>query len=107
MPRFYFLAFALTLTAAPALAQNDICAPIGGIAENIMAMRQQERAISDVIASVTANTPEATQPIIREMILQAYERPAFSTKERQQHAVAEFRNQIELACYRMRLQATD
>lgn len=95
------LALVLCL-AMPATAQEDICVPIGGIAENVMVMRQQDRAMSEVMAVIMKATPTATQPIIRRMVMEAYAQPSYSTDKMQKQAIARFRNQIELACYTAR-----
>jgi hypothetical protein len=83
-----------------AVAQ-DICPVMGQMAENIMVLRQQDASMSLVMEKLMATTTDpVAQGIIRAVIVDAYERPAFSSEEYRNNAIASFRNDVELECYK-------
>ena len=77
------------------------CAVFGEVAAQIMENRQADVPISKMMDAImdTIEDPDA-QAAYKEMVILAYEQPSYSTKEMRQSMVAEFRNQIELVCYK-------
>lgn len=90
-------------SAAPVGAQetaDQVCPVMGLLAENVMKARQMNAPLSLTLERVAgASTDPKSVPIIRAVIFQAYDHPAYSTESIQQRVIAEFRNQIEIACY--------
>ena len=84
--------FILSSFAPLASAEEEVnCAIQGIMAEVVMGGRQVGLPISEAIAIA---------PSLKEMVLLAHEEPAWSTSENQEKAKREFRNKIELACYK-------
>ena len=92
------LTTALVLIGALSIAEAEEvnCTIIGDLAEKVMSMRQKETPMSSMMAAV----PEGSEAF-RAIIIDAYEQPSFSTPDNQQGAIAEFRNEWELQCYKM------
>jgi hypothetical protein len=90
----------LAALAMPATAQVDdsMCPDMGAMAVEIMAARQAGMAISTMI-ELLPDDP-ASAELIRAVVMAAYAVPRFSTDEAQARAAADFRNDVELACYR-------
>ena len=87
-----FAASLLLLSPAQG-AQTDLCAEISAVAEHIMDGRQSGVPIRDLMAEV----PDA----FRELVIEAYERPRFTTPQRRQSAVTDFGNKVYLICDRL------
>lgn len=80
------------------IAAEDPCLSISLYSETVMKARQQELPMSDAMpASDGKLSKEATQ-IIRQIVIAAYERPAYSSPEYQAKAIAKFKNDIYLDC---------
>lgn len=80
---------------------DAVCSASGSLAASIMLLRQQNKPLSLVMKTLLApveQSPDA-QNIIRQLVLSAYEMPAFHTEENQQRAISDFQNTTELACY--------
>ncbi|RUM18725.1 hypothetical protein EFD56_14845 [Rhizobium phaseoli] len=91
----------LILSANTTIAEEDICKSAGEAARAVMTQRQR-----DVDMSVMMEVVDKQQEIdelkkaFRQLIIAAYERPAFSTEAMQAKEIAEFVNVIQLACYK-------
>ncbi|MBF9050624.1 hypothetical protein GTA62_14780 [Roseobacter sp. HKCCD9010] len=97
-------AFCLCSPAAAETGRDALCAGLGSLAATIMTQRQNQTPISTLIQALEGSSPsEDNAPpwheMTRAMILEAYETPYFHTEEMQQRAVANFQNEIELACF--------
>ena len=87
--------FILSSLAPLASAEEEVnCAYQGIMAELVMGGRQVGVPISEAIALAPNNAS------LKEMVLLAHEEHAWSTAENQEKAKREFRNKIELACYK-------
>lgn len=75
-------------------SSEDPCVTISRLAEKIMENRQAGIAMTDMMKIADSNE------LIRQMIIAAYEEPRFSSDKHQRNAVMDFRNQIELVCYK-------
>ena len=96
---------AVILMATPTLAAD--CGGVGQIAEKIMMARQQEKPMSAQVQffNELADISEASRGALLTYVVRAYEQPSYQTPENQQRAAAEFRNEIELECYRFQAEA--
>jgi len=102
----YAAATILTLNAAeiaPAPEEtppnrDEICAVQGDIARTVMTMRQKNAPISDLMA--WANNAGDLAPLMRSLVLTAYDEPAYVTPANQQRAVDTFQNEVVLICYK-------
>lgn len=83
----------------PAMAQDELCAVIGSIAESIMVERQADTPLSSMMATLRVQ-PGIYTRMMRAMIMDAYGEPGAATERSQVRAVAEFRNKWELECYK-------
>lgn len=63
-----------------------------------MRHRQRNVALSEVLKIVDGVDPK-TRATFREIVMQAYSLPAWSSDEMRQKAVDEFGNQWELSCH--------
>ena len=96
-------AFLTIASVTAAIAQDDaaakqrLCTNLGGLADAIMEYRQEGLPISAAMAALDADNP--VDQAARGLILIAYDTPRFSGEEFQMRARANFRNEVELACY--------
>lgn len=93
------LAALLSATVTAAHAEEHICESFGKLAETIMKARQSDMPLNKMMSAIPKMN-ESIQPIARTMILEAYDGPKYSSSEYQQRAMASFRNDAELACYK-------
>lgn len=107
------LASLLAILASPVLAFNpsnldpvDVCSHEGNVSELIMTGRQDEIAMSTWLQP-GAFGPEGGEVTAwmhdraRSIVIKAYERPSYTTEKHQKRAIKEFRNEVELDCFRM------
>ena len=81
-------------------AQASICPTLATSAEKIMDNRQTGVPLSRMME--IAKTAGDLEGILTSITLEAYNRPRYSTGEYQRNAIAEFRNEWEVRCYRVR-----
>src|SRR5690554_1662159 len=88
---------ALLLVAALAspLAMADIekCTAAAGLAENIMKLRQANVSASELIAATDLKLAHL-------LVLQAYEKPLWSSQEAKDRVIGEFRDELFVTCMR-------
>ncbi len=85
----------IAILSAPVMAgELASCDQLGGTAERIMKHRQDNGSMSQIMALVNQHAPSLSG-----LVLAAYKEPLFSTYAYKQTAIAEFRNDVELACY--------
>ncbi|MEY9780357.1 hypothetical protein [Sinorhizobium fredii] len=93
------IVFALA-TSAKADDANTFCKSIGETARLIMERRQADVPMSAMMQAIDGSkAPEAVGKFGRELVILAYQKPDFSVEENQNEAIAEFVNEVELACY--------
>ncbi|KAB2700031.1 hypothetical protein F9K79_03730 [Ochrobactrum sp. Kaboul] len=98
MKRIFLIAAILFSTSAAQAENADkVCKRWGDLAAKIMQLRQLETPMSRVIEIAVDDEKDS---ISRQIVTQAYEQPAYSTKMHQVRAVDSFRNRIELACFK-------
>ena len=89
--------------ASPAAAQTAesllICPTTGKLAQTVMKNRQNGVPMSTHVANILPKE-EAARAIVMGIITAAYEVPRFSTPANQRRAVEDFRNEMEVACFR-------
>lgn len=91
--------FALA-TSAKADDAATICKAIGETARLIMERRQADVPMSEMIQAIDGiKGPESVGKFGRELVIMAYQKPDFSVEDNQREAIAEFGNEMELACY--------
>jgi len=88
----------LALWAAPVFAQDvggteDPCITLGVLSTTVMDARQRGVSLGDIMTAAQGND------ILQAITLAAYQVPRFTTEEYQQQAIADFGNEIMLACY--------
>lgn len=100
------LVAAASITTVEAAETNDAaCKQIGELARTVMRNRQQDIPISQMIEAIektTQNNKGSSRSMaqaIRALVIFAYERPSYSVESNREQAVAEFGNEMELACF--------
>jgi hypothetical protein len=88
---------ALVMTSTIASAQEptgqQLCASFGDLAETIMQNRQNGVPMSKMMDATDLE-------LARAIILDAYKLPRFSSEDYQEKQTADFRNEVELECYK-------
>jgi hypothetical protein len=85
------------MAAAKKPTPEQLCKLTGSWAQVVMRGRQLGMPISQNLNF--ANAPGAPRNS-KAVVMSAYEVPRYSTQEMQQTAVEDFRNDVELACYK-------
>lgn len=81
----------------------DPCLQYSDLAEQIMKSRQSEVPMAKLVSTFNEwDGNSAQKQLVKELIIDAYERPAFRTPENQSHEVVEFQNKVYLACTKSR-----
>ena len=102
-------AFMFSSSAQAQIKSNNtkdaFCQNIGELASNVMTMRQMDVPMTKVMAIINTHASDASVDqnsvsFARNLVIKAYERPSFSTEQYVQKAVIDFRNEVEVACYR-------
>ena len=90
----YLTLIAALLFAPPAFAEEeDGCKVLGDLAHLVMERRQERVPMSDMMAIAADND------FIRQVVIEAYDRPAMNVAENQREMASNFRNDIEAICY--------
>ncbi len=86
------------------------CQMLGGIAESVMSERQNNTPMSTMMQRVQSSMAFISfdgLPIdeagLAGIVFLAYDQPRFRSDELQQDSIEEFRNEIEILCYRNEL----
>ncbi|MDE1992197.1 MAG: hypothetical protein KGI75_06815 [Rhizobiaceae bacterium] len=96
----YVIAFSILAGGAGIARADDVfCQQLGELAKRVMHNRQVGVDMSDMMK--IANDGKATGPVLRDLVLMAYDSPQYSTDEMQAAAVQEFANKVELNCYKV------
>jgi hypothetical protein len=89
------------ITCSAGAFTDEECKAMGGLAEQIMGLRQKEASLSTVLERVGAAVKGTNaEALVRQMVLAAYDQPAWGTAERKVEAIAEYRNAVELQCFK-------
>ncbi len=93
------IAVLLSTSAAQASEQSkdEMCKRWGDLALKIMDLRQSETPMNEVMK--VADVKDGAS-VTRQIITWAYEQPSYSTKSIRERTIAEFRNRVELACFK-------
>lgn len=87
----------LALVGTAAAAGDDgRCEKVAELAEMIMNARQE--GVPMVAMMKNSSPGEGASDLSRMLIVAAYEKPGFSTKENRRRAVVEFQNDVYLQC---------
>ena len=88
--------------APPSSAQSDddLCKSLGELGASFMRARQGGIPLSDVLNVFPESPDEDTGEVARKIAIAAYEQPRYSTEENQLQVISEFRDAIELVCYK-------
>lgn len=84
------------LLAAPATAQemtpDELCATFATYAEVVMKARQGGVPLGQMLDTIDG------EPVLRALLMVAYDQPRFSTESYQQDAISTFRDEVHLGC---------
>lgn len=97
-----YIALATILIAGAAYAQKgdkpkgDACKNLGEIAAGIMNYRQSGKPLHEMMERATSTNNQ----LLKSIVIEAYERPIFPDAEGRTRTIADFRNDVELVCYK-------
>lgn len=96
------LVAALSLATNTAAAENigAFCRGIHATSELIMLERQNHESMPDMIAATTQISDEKAAIALASIVIQAFDRPAYMTRENKIKAAREFANEQYLRCIR-------
>lgn len=100
MKRIFLIAAVLLSTSAAHAAEqskDETCKRWGDLAAKIMDLRQLEEPMSSVIKLIAS---DKESKITRAIIIDAYNLPSYKTKQNQKRATDEYRNKVELECFK-------
>ena len=86
----------VALALATPLAHAINCQEVGTLAAKVMEARQVNVSMSNMMKIAQDNN----NSLMKTMVIEAYEKPRFSTEEYQNNAIQDFRSFWELACYK-------
>lgn len=93
-------AAALLTLSTTASAIN--CEQAGNLAAAIMEAHQKGVSLSDTLANFQAVSNAAARQALKELALDAYDAPRYSTPAMQQKAIRQFRDDETLKCHKAR-----
>lgn len=93
------LILAITLTTS--VQAKDNCISLAEISANIMSNRQHGTDITKLINLINKPRFATQKPYAQIKIIDAYNEPRYSTTEYQDQAIADFKNEAYLECYRV------
>jgi HSP90 family molecular chaperone len=88
------LAAFLTITPAMANAEETPCEIVGQAARTTMELRQNNTPMSALMAR------SRDSELMRQMVILAYDQPAYLSDRAKQESIDQFGNQMELICYK-------
>ena len=100
MNKVLLVFIAIWFFAIPAHAEDDVCRSVAGLAEKVMVARQAGVKLSVLLQELETTPVDNTTPVIREVILGAYEKPRFTTEAYVKRAIEEYRNTWHVNCLR-------
>ncbi|QNQ40041.1 hypothetical protein [Brucella intermedia] len=77
--------------------KDEMCKRWGDLAVKIMDLRQLEEPMSSVIKLIAS---DKDSKVTRAIIIDAYNQPSYKTKQNQKRATDEYRNKVELECFK-------
>jgi translation initiation factor 2B subunit (eIF-2B alpha/beta/delta family) len=100
--RTAIIAIAALAFAQPVLAQNkdpEFCTNIEAVARSVMKARQSNVSMTKVMKIVADHFPN-DNGLMRKIVIQAYEKPLYSTAEYQEREAEEYANHWAMLCYK-------
>ncbi|BCH30291.1 hypothetical protein MesoLjLc_22210 [Mesorhizobium sp. L-8-10] len=91
------LLYSTSADSAESVGVYENCARVGDLARQLMSDRQ--RGIEQSKVMTNAPAVPALRELLRSMVEVAYAFPAYQTADMRDHAVTDFGNSLELACY--------
>lgn len=85
----------------PAHSEPASCGTIGQLAETLVGAKYSGVPLSDIVSSFEANSEPGQKALIGLAIL-ACGQPDYVTEKSQKRTAREFRNMVEMTCYRER-----
>lgn len=94
------LLLAIPAQAAAPLSNEEFCPIVENLARAVMERRQENTSYSEMMRVATSSSEPALANMVRLMIKQAYEVPAYSTQAMKQRQIDEFGNEWAQSCWR-------
>lgn len=93
------LVMGLASLSSVAEEQRDPCLWVSTLAERIMKSRQNEVPMAKIMGVVSGGDGSKEMKLImKSMVIDAYETPAFSTETNKAKAISQFQNDMYLGC---------
>lgn len=99
----FLLALSGLLTSAA--NEDDTCKLVGDLGERIMRLRQNRASLQSTLVDVKATMDPKFHASLEDMIIAAYEVPAYNSDELKKRAIGDFRDQTQLGCMKGRKKA--
>lgn len=100
---FTSFAFAFAFPALANAQDTELCGKWGLFAETVMEQRQDGVRMTTVMGNAEANliplAPESAD-LIKSIVVSAYDKPRMSAEKNKRTYVEDFRNEIELLCFK-------
>lgn len=96
------IAIAALAFAQPVSAQNnnpEFCTNIEGMARSVMKARQSNVSMTKIMKIMADHFPD-DNGLMRKIVIQAYEKPLYSTAEYQEREIDEYANHWAMLCYK-------
>ncbi|NLS13019.1 hypothetical protein HGP28_08975 [Vibrio sp. SM6] len=82
---------------AAEVTQADVCRELGDLSVKIMTARQNGIPLSTMLEALNDDTAVANH--MKQVIIEAYKQPRYSTDEMRARTIEDFRNDVELECF--------
>jgi hypothetical protein len=104
---FFLFSSVLVATSigSSAFADEDTCKLVGDLGEKIMTLRQNRASLQSTLVDVKATMDPKFHASLEDMIIAAYEVPAYNSDELKKRAIGDFRDQTQLGCMKGRKKA--
>jgi len=91
----------LAIMLTTSLQAKDNCIGLSELSETIMSNRQHGTDITKLVKLFQKPQYATMRPYVTAKAIEAYEEPRYSTTEYQDNAIADFKNDAFLECYRV------
>jgi hypothetical protein len=101
MKRMILLSLAICFSSGSFAESEDVCKSLSGLSKQIMEIRQYNNPpITDFLAIYenNANYNDSAVEITKGLIIDAYDKPRFTTKKYQTESIKNFSNKVYITC---------
>jgi hypothetical protein len=97
------LAGAVLASATYVSAEDEVsCGEVGELAASVMSQRQSGDSFQTTLDAHQPSAPKRYQEAFEAMVIMAYEQPFQLDKERKERAIADYRDSVQIGCFKAR-----